>query len=302
MTDHILPGVAFPGQGNKPDATVAALREHRGHFLVAEFLLRNGTVDPSTVDLGDTSVSQPATYAAGIASAEWMLGKAAPVPLVLGHSLGELTAAAYAGMIDPADGFHLAVRRGEICKAQQGIRAGAMLAVMGTDITGVEWLRRQAIWRSGAILEVAGLNGRRQTVLSGDVAAIEAGIAIAAEMGVLAEIIPVGGSFHSPLMLDAVAEWRETVDSVEFTTGHTPLISTVDGRVHTDPAEVKELLVRALLLPVRWLDALRAARDFGVTTLWDAGPGRTLEKLGRREGVVEFARLTQPLAALEAAE
>jgi [acyl-carrier-protein] S-malonyltransferase len=298
----MIPGIAFPGQGNKPDATVDALRRHSDHPIVAEFLNRAGTGDPSTVDLGDTSVSQPATYAAGIASAEWMLGKKAPVPVALGHSLGELTAAAFAGMLDVADGFHLAVRRGEICKAQQEVRAGAMFAVMGTDVIGVEWLRRQAVWRSGAILEIAGLNGSRQTVLSGDQAAVEAGIEIAAEMGVLAEILPVGGSFHSPLMLDAVAEWRETVDSVEFRTGHAPLVSSVDGRVHTDPAEIKELLVRALLLPVRWLDALRAVRDFGVGTLWDAGPGRTLEKLGRREGVVEFAKLSQPLVALEAAE
>lgn len=297
-----LPGVAFPGQGNKTVDVIAALRRNSNHPIVADFLGRSGGVDPDALDLGDTAILQPATYAASLASAEWTLGRGAPVPIVLGHSLGELTAAAFAGLIDATDGLALAVQRGRICAAQQRSRPGAMVAVMGTDLTGVEWLRRQAVGRSGAILEIAGLNGSRQTVLSGDLSAVRTAVAIAAELDLLAEILPVRGSFHSPLMLDAVDEWRSAVDAVSFRPGHAPLISTVDARAHTDPAEVRELLVRALLLPVRWLDALRAVRDAGITDLWDAGPGRTLERLARREGLATFMRLDQPLMALEAAE
>lgn len=283
----MIPGIAFPGQGNKKDATVAALREHRAHPLVAEFL---GATDPESLNLGDTSVSQPATYAAGIASAQAAFGTAG-VPVVLGHSLGELTAAAFAGVLDPHDGFELAQRRGEICHAQQAERRGSMIAVMGTDVTGAEWLRRQAVARSGGVIEIAGLNGRRQTVLSGDVAAVEACVEVAKEIGAIVEVLPIGGSFHSPLMHGAIPRWREAVEAVEFRTPSVPFVSSVDGQVHDDPALIRELVIRALLLPVRWLDATRTVRGLGVEQLWDAGPGTTLARLAKRESIVKFVAL-----------
>jgi [acyl-carrier-protein] S-malonyltransferase len=79
-------------------------------------------------------------------------------------------------------------------------------------------------------------------------------------------------------------------------------VSTVDAQVHTEPTEIRELLVRALLLPVRWLDALHTVRREGVLLLCDAGPGTTLHKLGRRENVIEFGPLVPSLAAVEAPE
>lgn len=297
-----LAGFAFPGQGNKIDQTVDALRTHSGHPVVAEFLSRFAPDGPEELDLTDTSVSQPATYAAGIASAESASADPAAVPVVLGHSLGELTAAGYGGVVDVWDGFALAVRRGEICRERQLASPGRMIAVMGTDLAGIEWLRRQAVGRTGGVLEVAGYNGSRQTVLSGDVEAVGAAVKVAAELGVLAEVLPIGGSFHSPLMLDAVPPWREAVEAVEFREPATTFVSTVDAQVHGDPVEIRELLVRALLMPVRWLDATHTVRALGVPALWDAGPATTLGKLGRREGVVKFVgrpELTQA-AAMEA--
>jgi [acyl-carrier-protein] S-malonyltransferase len=63
--------------------------------------------------------------------------------------------------------------------------------------------------------------------------------------------------------------------------------------VHDDPEEIRELLIRALLLPVRWTDAVRAVRAEGVEVLYDAGPDVALCKLGRREGVLRFAPLSE---------
>jgi [acyl-carrier-protein] S-malonyltransferase len=283
----MIPGIAFPGQGNKKDATVAALRRHGEHPLVREFL---AGAEPESLDLGDTSVSQPATYAAGIASAQEAFSVTG-VPVVLGHSLGELTAAAFAGVLDPHDGFALAQRRGEICHAQQSVRAGAMIAVMGTDVTGAEWLRRQAVARSGGVIEIAGLNGKRQTVLSGDVAAVEACVEVAKEIGAIVEVLPIGGSFHSPLMHGAIPKWREAVEAVEFRAPTVPFVSSVDGQAHDDPMQIRELVIRALLLPVRWLDAMRTVRALGVEQLWDAGPGTTLARLAKRESIVKFVAL-----------
>lgn len=278
-------GVAFPGQGNKRHQMIETLREFRSHPLVAEFLARFGD-DPEQLDFNDTAVAQPATYAAGVAAVQEYFGPQPRIPLVMGHSLGELTAAACAGMCDPWDGFFLALRRGEVCRDHR--RPGSMIAVMGARDSEIEWLRRTVLARRGGVLEVAGYNGSRQTVLSGDDAAVMAAIDVAGENGLLAEVLPIGGSFHSPLMADALPAWRQAVEAIEFRESKTMFISTVDAAVHHDPLETRESLIRALLLPVRWTAAVAVARDIGVPVFYDAGPGDALTKLVRRERVMRF--------------
>lgn len=295
-------GVAFPGQGNKREAMIEALRAYRDHPLVSEVMTMFEADDPEALDFNNTVIAQPATYAAGVAAVETAFGQAPDLPLVLGHSLGELTAAAAVGVISVRDGFRLAVRRGELCREQNDRRPGAMVAVMGADLHGIEWLRRQVLGRTSGILEVAGINSRRQTVLSGDRDAVERCVRIAGETSLLAEILPIGGSFHSPLMLDAVPAWREAVRATEFRESGAKFVSAVDARVHTAPDEIRELLVRALVLPVRWLEAVHTARREGGRLLWDAGPGCTLQKLGRRENIVTFASLADRPAVAEASK
>lgn len=283
-------GVAFPGQGTKRDAMVDALRRHREHPLVAEFHVVMGTSDVASLDFKDTAVAQPGTYVTSIAAVEAAFGHLIDVPLVLGHSLGELTAAACAGVIDVWSGFELAVQRGEICRTYSECRP-AMVAVMGAEPDEIEWLRRQVLATVGGILEVAGINGRGQTVLSGDSSAVKEMIQLAEGEGLKTGVLPISAPFHSPLMADVIPVWREVVEAVEFREGTGTFVSTIDAQVHSDPSEIRELLVRALLLPVRWREAVHTARQNGALRLWDAGPGDTLHKLGKREKIVEFAPL-----------
>lgn len=282
-------GIAFPGQGNKRAHLQAALDTYAAHPVVAEFLGRFGG-DPAGLDFADTAVVQPATYATGIAAVQQAYGPEPAAPLVIGHSLGELTAAACAGILDVWDGFGLACRRGEVCRDRG--RPGQMIAVMGARGQAVEWLRRNAIARAGGVLEVSGFNGARQTVLSGDTDTVAAAIALAGESALLAEVLPISGAFHSPLMADALPAWRRELDSVTFRRGRSRFMSTVDVAEHGDPGEVKELLAQALLLPVRWTEAVRAVRAAGIERLYDAGPGNALTKLGRRDGVMRFLPIT----------
>jgi [acyl-carrier-protein] S-malonyltransferase len=284
-------GVAFPGQGNKRPAVVAALETFRTHPVVAELLRRFGP-EPARLDLTDTSIAQPATYAAGIAAAQTVYGEEPAVPLVIGHSLGELTAAACTGVIGVWDGFELTLRRGEVCRDLG--RPGAMVAVMGASGTEIEWLRRTVLAGRGGVLEVAGLNSARQTVLSGDVEAVAGAVEFAGELGVLAEVLPISGSFHSQLMHDALPAWRAAVEAVAFRACRGVFLSTIDAATHTDPLEIRELLVRALVLPVRWAESVRAVRAEGVAIVHDAGPGDALTRLGRREGVLRFTPLPAP--------
>jgi [acyl-carrier-protein] S-malonyltransferase len=290
--------IAFPGQGPKHDALVAALDKHRGHPLIELFLDRFGLSDPAGIDLRDTRMSQPAVYACGLASVEATCGTSYRAPVTLGHSLGEITALAHAGAIDDRDGFELVCARGAICHDALAASAGAMLAVMGgRGPTDVEWIRRQDAASSGGVLEVAGLNGRGQTVLSGHAVAVDAVVAMAASLGLIVQVLPIGGAFHSPLLAGAVPLWRQAVESTPFAPPRTTVISAIDASVHTDPDELRELVVRALLLPVRWLDAICRVRDLGYRQVWDAGPGETLKKLGRRDHIIDFVELTSAVAS-----
>ena len=208
--------------------------------------------------------------------------------MVVGHSLGEITALAYAGVVSPEDGLRIALERGEICHGVQDRRPGAMAAVTNLDLDGVEWLRRQVVAQGHGVLEVAGVNGRRQVVLSGDCAAVAALVECAEETSGRVTVLPINGAFHSPLMMDVLPSWRRFPTSVPFARSTTTVISCIDCRPHSDPADFRELLVRALVLPVRWVDTLAAVRQFGVRSMWEAGPGRVLRTLGKHSKVLEF--------------
>lgn len=284
-TDH---GIAFPGQGAKEEALTDALHAHRTHPLVVRLLDAFGATDPRALDLADTAVNQPATFAAGIAAVEAAFGPEARPAVTVGHSLGELAAAAYAGFLDHDAAFELAVERGALCRAQSRRRPGAMVAVIGAEPADAEWLRRQVLAERGGILEVAGLNSARQVVLSGAPETVEHAAALAAEQCLRAELLPIAGGFHSPLMMDAVPEWRAHLAATDFRTGTARFVSAIDARAHADPEEVRERLAQGLVLPVRWRDAVHAVRAMGVHALVDAGPGDTLLKLGRRDRSLSF--------------
>lgn len=287
------PVIAFPGQGAKHDLVVAALTRYRNDPLVERFLGQFGLATPADVDVRDTRMAQPAVYACGLAAVAAAFGPDYRAPMTLGHSMGEITALAHAGAIDPVDGFELVCARGQICHAAQAEHRGAMLAVMGgSGPADIEWMRRQAAALTGGVLEVAGLNGRTQTVLSGDQRSVEAAVAMAGSLALLVEVLPIGGAFHSPLLAASIEPWRAAVEAVPFSAPATVVISTIDTAPHTDPAELRELLVRALMLPVRWLEAITRVRESGHTRMCDAGPGETLKKLGRRDHIVDYVDLT----------
>lgn len=282
--------VAFPGQGIPVDDVVATLEAHGDEPLIAELRGQLAVADSegwAQVDFTDARVAQPCIYCAGLVRAQRYLepGEAA---VVLGHSLGEITAAAFAGAIEPSQGLELVRKRATICHQAHTVRPGAMAAVMGLSTTEVEWLRRRATADTGLVLEVAAINGRAQVVVSGDVTAVERLTPLVAEAEGLVARLGIGGSYHSPLLACVIEEFREAVESAIRGDTVVDLLSTTDLRRRRGGAELAEALVRALLLPVRWHDALLALREQGIEEAWDVGPGETLGKLARRSKVVLF--------------
>jgi malonyl CoA-acyl carrier protein transacylase len=141
------------------------------------------------------------------------------------------------------------------------------------------------------VLSVANENGPKQTVLSGSMAAIEKAEELARTRGAKAIRLSVAGAFHSPLMEPALPAVREAISKVDFRRPAFTIVPNVSARPTQQPLELRDLLSRHLVSPVRWDATLRAMDAIGVTVFVEAGPGDVLAKLARRAvpGATVFA-------------
>ena len=295
VVDGLRPALAFPGQGIPLVDLAQTLHLHDDDLLdtLAEMI---GTRDWDRIDLADTRIAQPAIFTASLLSARSRLSPDA-VHVVLGHSLGEISALAFAGVLAEEVALQLVHLRGELC-AGSASRSGKMVAIMNLEQDALEWVRRSAIAATGGVLEVAAVNGRSQVVLSGDPDTVDAAISACGDLGGIGAVLPIGGGFHSPLMYPVVAGLRDALAGVKFSPPRVPVLSTVDCRLRSaNIAEERELLARSLVLPVRWHDAVKVVQALGVDRAVDAGPGQTLQKLGRRGGGLRFVHISEVDAA-----
>ncbi|RJO70744.1 ACP S-malonyltransferase [Nocardia panacis] len=278
--------MVFPGQGIAPEKLAEPLARLPDEPMVRRLLDRFGVRRRTDLDLTDTRVAQPVVYVCGLLNALAETDGRAGVPATAGHSLGELTAFVFAGGMSAEDGFEVVVRRGELFHEAQRSEPGIMVVLMGLDLLEVEWLRRSVLAVHPGVLEVANINSERQIVLSGDPVTVRAAVAAAEDRFALARYLPVGAAAHSPLMGVALDRWRAVLARVSLGALRIPVMSGIDCRPHRDPEECVELLVRSLLLPVRWSETVEALRAFGAPAMWDAGPGGVLHNLGCRIGIL----------------
>lgn len=285
--------VAFPGQGVDPVAACAALDAHAGHPLVAHLAAVTGRTAWAPADLADTRVAQPVIVAAGLLAAA-DAGLADRAALAVGHSLGEITALAFAGSLAPEDAVALVAARAEAGHAAQEARPGRMVASLKLDLAAVEWARRRAVADAGGVLDVAVVNGPAQVVLSGDRATADRAADLVAEAGGVPRRLGIGGAFHSSLLAGAVAPFAARVAALDLAPPRIPVqLSTAPTLVEGPEglAALPELLSRALVLPVDWVRTLHLLRDRGVAEAVDVGPGRTLANLADHTPVLPFTAL-----------
>jgi len=240
------------------------------------------------IDMEDTRVSQPAVYVAGVIRARQLAG--AHVELVLGHSLGELTGLAVSGAMDDEEGLHVVVERGRICHEVAQRHPGGMVAVMRLTPTAVEWVRRRAVADTGGVLEAAAFNGPAQIVLSGEAESVDDAVLLATAEGGIVDRLRIGGAFHSPLMGEAIEAFETVLAATAFQPPRVPWLSSTSVATAEEPDVIRRSLARALLLPVRWTDAVLAAAEVADVVI-DVGPGATLRNLGKRIHDVRFSLL-----------
>ncbi|WP_426571816.1 ACP S-malonyltransferase [Aquihabitans sp. McL0605] len=273
--------IAFPGQGGDWRATTAVLGAQAGHPLVRALADRLGTDRWDALDGLDTANAQPAIYVAGL------VGPAATAPvdeisLAMGHSLGEITAAAWAGALSFDAGLDLMVARGALGRAAQDHRPGAMTAINRWERPKVAELAAAVAGRSpGRALEVAVVNSPTQIVLSGDEALVDQATDQANEQGAVARRLPIGGAYHSSLMASALVAFRAQVGDAVTAAPRVPVLSSTLQLPLRTVDELVDGLARSLVLAVDWPATIEAAAALGVDRAFEAGPGDTLRRLAR---------------------
>jgi [acyl-carrier-protein] S-malonyltransferase len=195
----------------------------------------------------------------------------------VGHSLGEYAALTAAGALAFEDGLRLVSLRGKAMLSAARQNPGGMAAVIGLDTAAVKGICDgiDGAW-------VANLNSPTQTVMSGtDEALAQAAEACkaAGAKRVVRLDVPIPG--HCPLMETAALEVEALLADMQVKEPICPFYSCVDAGPHTDPAEIKNLLVAAMTSSVRFFETLAAMQAGGVTSLVEVGPARVLCGLAR---------------------
>jgi [acyl-carrier-protein] S-malonyltransferase len=235
--------------------------------------------------LNSTAVSQPALYVASLAALESLRVQEPQAETecvaTAGLSLGEYTALAFAGALTFADGLRLVQIRGQAMQAASDATPSAMLSVLGLAQDKVEELCAKA--RTAGTVEVANLLCPGNIVVSGTRAACDEVERLAPEMGAMKTIrLAVAGAFHTAIMKPADETLAKALAQTELRPLRIPVWSNVDARPHTDPAEIRSLLVRQVLQPVLWEKTMRNLLAEGVTRFYEIGPGRVLAGLLKR--------------------
>ena len=274
-----------PGQGAQTpgmltpwlDDPAAEERIARWSEAIGLDLRRLGT-SADADEIKDTAVTQPLVVASALLAAERLaerldLPAAAPVA---GHSVGELAAAAVAGVLPADAAVALAAVRGREMAAACASEPTGMSAVLGGKPDDVV----AALTELG--LDPANRNGAGQIVAAGPLRAL-ASLGEAPPEGTRVIALPVAGAFHTRFMAPAEEAMRAHAETVTVTDPVRPLLSNADGTVVTDGAEALRRLVSQVTRPVRWDSCMATLRDLGVTAVIELPPAGTLVGLVKRE-------------------
>jgi [acyl-carrier-protein] S-malonyltransferase len=187
----------------------------------------------------------------------------------------------FAGIMEFEDGLTLVQRRGAAMQEASDATPSGMVSILGLERVEVESLCEKA--RKGDILKIANYLCPGNIVISGTLAACERAAEMARAAGAMKAVpLAVAGAFHTEIMRPADRQCAEALVDVPMQKPRIPVISNVDALPHDDPEEIRKILVRQILQPVRWEDSMRYLIQQGFDQFYEVGPGRVLRGLLRR--------------------
>jgi [acyl-carrier-protein] S-malonyltransferase len=277
----------FPGQGSQ---YVGMGKEIWGKYDSARIIM-DKAMDILDFDIQElcfegpleklnlTEYTQSAIYTVNMMIYEILKENNIKPTVVAGHSLGEYSALAAAGVYSFENGLKLVRQRGILMEDAMPAGKGSMAAIIGLESDTVSIICKEV----NGICEVANFNSPQQIVISGDSQAIKSAMEIATSKDAKRVIeLDVSGPFHSSLMMKARNKLKTVIDKTELSKPSIPIIANVTGNYVNSPVELKETLVNQLTNSVRWVESIELMINDGIDTIVEVGPGKVLKGLIRR--------------------
>ncbi|MBX6747120.1 MAG: ACP S-malonyltransferase [Acetobacteraceae bacterium] len=304
-------GSQAPGMGRDLAAAFPAAREvfQEVDEALSQHLSRLMFEGPAE-ELTLTANAQPALMAHSVAvlrvlEKEGGFDLASRVALVAGHSLGEYSALTAARAFDLTTAARLLRLRGEAMQKATPPGTGAMAALLGAELDQARAIcaEAKADPETGQeeVVEVANDNGGGQVVVSGAKAAVERAVEAAKVAGIKrAMLLPVSAPFHCSLMAPAADAMAEALEKASIAAPVVPVVANVTAAKATDPAEIRDLLVKQVTATVRWRECVAAMVAMGCDRFAELGAGKVLTGLMKRNAPDASAQAIGTPAEVEA--
>lgn len=276
----------FPGQGsqfsgmgkNLYDSNPASKEMFEQANEILGFRISDIMFSGSDEDLKQTNVTQPAVFLHSLIAFK-TLCDVTPA-MVAGHSLGEFSALVANNVLSFENALMLVSIRAQAMQRACQITPSTMAAVLNLPDDKVEEICAEVMQENGEVVVAANYNCPGQLVISGTVKGIEIACERMKAAGAKrALVLPVGGAFHSPLMLPAKEELAEAIEATHFNEPSCPVYQNVVAKAVTDPVSIKHNLIDQLTGAVRWAQSVEAMITDGATHFTEAGPGKVLQGL-----------------------
>ena len=276
----------FPGQGSQfsgmgkilYDSNPFAKELFEQANEIAGFRISDIMFSGTDEDLKQTNVTQPAVFLHAVIAFK-MLTDAKP-DMVAGHSLGEFSALVANGVLSFDNAFKLVSIRAKAMQRACELNPSTMAAVLALADEKVEEVCANVQKETGEIVVPANYNCPGQLVISGSLKGIEIACEQMKAAGAKrAIVLPVGGAFHSPLMLPAKEELAAAIEATTFNIPSCPVYQNIVAKAVTDAAEIKKNLIEQLTGAVRWTQSVQAMIADGATHFTEVGPGKVLQGL-----------------------
>lgn len=282
--------IAFPGQGSQSVGMLAELAESypiiKETFAEASAVLGYDLFElvsqGPAEELNKTWKTQPALLTSSVALWRlWQSQNGAAPAVMAGHSLGEYSALVCAGVLNFADAVKLVELRGQAMQRAVPEGTGAMAAIIGLDNESIAANCEKAA--QGQVVSPVNFNSPGQVVIAGHKEAVERANVLMKESGAKRALpLPVSVPSHCALMQPAADELAVALESITFSTPVIPVINNVDVVAETDPAAIKQALIRQLFSPVRWTETVEKMANEDITFEIEMGPGKVLTGLVKR--------------------
>lgn len=276
----------FPGQGSQEvgmgrdvfETSAAARAAFEEADAALGLSLSRLCFEGPEEELRRTELQQPAILATSIALLRALQERVSVDPsAVAGHSLGEYTALVASGSLRFADALRLVRERGRLMQEAVPEGRGAMAAVLGCGPDLVRRACEEAHKASGRVVAPANYNGPTQTVIAGEVVAVEMACTRARQLGARRTLaLPVSAPFHCALMEPAAERLGPSLERVRFAPAKPPVVTNVEAEPNVDGARARDLLAAQVTSPVRFTEMIETMVRMGVTQVLEIGPGRVL--------------------------